>query len=339
MSSWLQNPQRQKRIFLKKDPPPDIKYEPDMPFEYVTHNELIHLPKVSIVMTAFNRREQLLYTLMTISKSEYKNIEVIIVDDCSRDDEKITKEIIENSKYGELLSSLDIKIISITESQKNWVNPCVAYNIGLKECSGDIVIIQNSEVCHIGDCISLVVKYLKRNSWLTLNCYGLGNFNHNSILHQLAYDQKNIYDFMTSHYNINKVAGNSLANEIFGWNNHYKLHYTAYHYFGAIYREDLIKKLNGGFDDDYRNGLCHDDDDFVKRLIFHKFTFIMTEFNREMPFVIHQFHEKAPQMNNGHHLWTINSQIFKIKMKKLNMSDTTDIHQDKRPKPLLIKEI
>ena len=39
--------------------------------------------KVSIIIGYYNRKKQLFYTLKTINDSSYKNIEIIIVDDCS----------------------------------------------------------------------------------------------------------------------------------------------------------------------------------------------------------------------------------------------------------------
>ena len=101
--------------------------------------------KISIVMSYFNRKEQLKLTLQSI-KSNYLNKEIIIVDDNSREDQKV------ESFINTFKNNLDIKVITITEKEKTWVNPCIPYNIGIKAASGDIVVLQNPEVMHVGDC-------------------------------------------------------------------------------------------------------------------------------------------------------------------------------------------
>ena len=113
--------------------------------------------KISIIIGYYNRKKQLLYTLKTIKKSLYKNIEVIIIDDCSDNPEDIL-----NEKDFEIFN-MDIKLISIKKEEKTWINPCVGYNKGISQSTGDIIILQNAEVCHIGDTISYVVNNLKRN--------------------------------------------------------------------------------------------------------------------------------------------------------------------------------
>ena len=116
-------------------------------------------------MAYYNRKEQLIETIKSIKKSNYKNIEVIIVDDNSDENEKV------HTFIESINDDLDIKVITINNVQKTWINPCIPYNIGLKEAKGDIIIIQNPEIIHVYDCISFVNDNLKPNDWLTLNCY------------------------------------------------------------------------------------------------------------------------------------------------------------------------
>ena len=68
--------------------------------------------------------------------------------------------------------------------EKKWLNPCIPYNIGFKESTGDIIIIQNPEIYHVGDCIKYVVDNLELGDWLTLNCYGSPNFKFNEDILQ-----------------------------------------------------------------------------------------------------------------------------------------------------------
>ena len=154
--------------------------------------------KISIVMAYYNRREQLLFTLKTIRNSQYTNFEIIIVNDASDKDQEIDD--IPN------LYNLDIKIINIRKEDKSWVNPCIAYNIGFKHATGDIILIQNPEVCHIGDCLTFTNNNLKRNDWLSFNCYGLDNFEENKYIHDTYSKHGTMYVFSEDfqEYNIHQ---------------------------------------------------------------------------------------------------------------------------------------
>ena len=45
--------------------------------------------KISIVMTYWNRKKELKFTLETILRSNYTNKEIIIVDDCSDNEHRL----------------------------------------------------------------------------------------------------------------------------------------------------------------------------------------------------------------------------------------------------------
>ena len=280
-------------------------------------------------MAYFNRKPQLLYTLKKISETVYKNFEVIIVDDCSNIDNNIDN-IEKEYKF-------KIKLIKINKNEKTWINPCVAYNIGIKNSEGEIIILQNPEVCHVGDCIKFVGDNLVKNDWLTLNCYGLGNFNHNKELY--SFENSKIFNYIQKLDN-NKIGGNAtFSDNIKGWLNHYKNHFVAYHYFSAIYRSDLKEKMEDGFHLNYKNGICWDDNDFIKYLIYNKFNFKCTQFLKNKPFVIHQYHDKDIQLSNNIFLenHNTNKNIFIERMNKINFDLIIDIHGGfNMPIPILI---
>lgn len=301
--------------------------------------------KISVVMTCYNRRQQVLFTLKTIANTAHKDLEIIIVDDCSNDDNKITLDILHNSDIGEQLKLLDIKVIRI--ENKSWVNPCIGYNVGIKASTGDIIILQNGEVCHVGDCISFVAKHLEKNDWLTLNCYGLGSFVQNTELYNISKSIANndrefinsAYKFITSKPSYNKIGGNSIYNkDVSGWLNNSDIFFTAYHYFGAIWRSSLMEKMGGGFCEEYKDGLCLDDIDFVKYLIHNNFKFKINKFTMNNVFVIHQYHEKTSCMaTNPTALYKINKIIFDKRMAKINTNNHVDIKAGfNMPAPIII---
>jgi len=277
--------------------------------------------KISIIIGYYNRKKQLLYTLKTIEDSLYKNIEIIIIDDCSDK----PSNILNNSHFEKF--NLNIKLISITKEEKTWVNPCVGYNRGIRESTGDIIILQNAEVCHIGDCITYVVNNLKKNNWLTFNCYGLNNFEDNKYIY--SHNNDDIYKYINklwkerNNYSVVPGGNNTFKDSVGGWLNHFLYNFVAYHYFGAIFKEDLLEKMNGGFDLDYSNGICFDDNDFIKRLIVNKFEFKTNTFSELEPYVIHLFHKKSKNIiENKEERWNTNKKIYDEKC--LNMNITND---------------
>jgi hypothetical protein len=275
--------------------------------------------KISIIIGYYNRKKQLFHTLKTIGYSSYKNIEIIIIDDCSDNPD----DILNNNDFENL--NMNIKLISIKKEDKTWVNPCVGYNKGISEATGDIIILQNAEVCHIGDTLSYVINNLKPNDWLTFNCYGLNNFEDNENI----YSQNNckvIYDYINkiwkenNNYSIRPGGNATFTDKVGGWLNHFLYHFTAYHYFGAIFRDDLMNKMKGGFDSDYANGICFDDNDFIKKLIVNNFQFKTNTFSETEPFVIHLYHEKAKNVSNII-LNTKNKLIYDKKCKQMNITN------------------
>jgi glycosyltransferase involved in cell wall biosynthesis len=307
--------------------------------------------KVSIVMAYFNRKEQLIQTLESIKKSLYKNIEIIIVDDNSRESQRVLTFI------EEVKDNLDIKVITIEENEKTWINPCIPYNMGFAKATGDIIIIQNPEVMHAGDCISFIVENLELNDWITFNCYGSPGFkfndnikNQNGGLYDMIcnaekemqdiYDSTPVYErykFISCNPDLTKdgicflIGGNSIfRDDIGGWLNHYTGHFVAYHYLSAIHKKDLFEKMNGGFDTKFQNGIGADDDEFIKRLIFNKFNFKITPFEKKYPFAIHLYHESVQRKNISSH--KSNVEYFTESCKKMGFEPIIDIADKSLPK-------
>jgi hypothetical protein len=238
---------------------------------------------------------------------------------------------------------MNIKLISIKKHEKTWINPCIGYNRGILESTGDIIILQNAEVCHIGDCITYVINNLNKNNWLTFNCYGLNNFQDNEYIY--SHNNNEIYKYLNklwkerNNYSIVPGGNNTFKDSVGGWLNHFLYHFTAYHYFGAIFRDDLINKMGGGFDLDYANGICFDDNDFIKRLIVNNFEFKTNTFSESEPYVIHLFHEKSNNIiENKEEKWNINKKIYDEKCKNMNITNDWKLCNF-MPNPILCDKI
>ena len=136
--------------------------------------------KFSIVMAYYNRKNQLKITLDQFEKiyrNKY-NFEVIIVDDKS-DENNCLINLIQNYNF-------EIKLIKISE--KDWINAVVPYNIGFKNITGDIVILQNPEIFHCGDILGDIRSRNLENMYYTYPVFSSPTFQTNKIIENLSKD-------------------------------------------------------------------------------------------------------------------------------------------------------
>jgi len=199
---------------------------------------------ISIVMTTHDRIRQTLFTLDTINTSVYKNIQIIIVDDSV--DKFIDTYLLK--KYPWRIDYVQIK------NPKPWTNPCVNYNIGFSQVKGSYIIIQNAEVCHIGDVISHCKKHCTENNYLVYDVINMGTYSRNNKLYSY---------FKNGKFNIPGL---------YTWFSNTKLKWCQihtkprnYHYLVGICANDLFKL--GGFDYDLAMGRWYDDDEFLYRIV------------------------------------------------------------------------
>ena len=235
--------------------------------------------KISIVAAYWNRKEQLINTLWSIEKYQY-DIEIIVVDDGSTDGKDITG-----------LANDHVKIITLKD--KNWINPCIAYNIGFAEAKGDIIIIQNAENVHMGDIIGHVDNNITKNLYITYGCFSI-----NELLTQRALVGEDIATLINPfiNSNIDRWGGT-------GWYNHSKFRPMMLHFCAAITKEDLYDL--GGFDERYSHGSGYDDNDFIMRV---KRKGMETRII-DNPFVVHQ-HHKAFYAGDIPTMMAINEEIY-----------------------------
>jgi glycosyltransferase involved in cell wall biosynthesis len=98
----------------------------------------IKLPAVSVVMTTFNRPVQLRNTLESLGRQRYTDYEIIVIDD--GDDEETPA----------ICKSFNVKYTRVNRPKSvNYRNPARPTNIGIRQASGEIVILQNAECRHV----------------------------------------------------------------------------------------------------------------------------------------------------------------------------------------------
>lgn len=222
------------------------------------------MPKVSIVMTYFNRQAQLEKTLQSIGLSGLKDFEVIIIDDLSEEEIKLPK------------TEFPVKIIRITE--KVWTNPEPAYNWGLFDAlkhDPEIIVIQNAECYHVGDVLSYAIN-VTDESYISFSCF--------SIDKETTFREHDINEIIQ---NNNKIA--TQTGEC-AWYNHPEFRPVGYDFCVAMTKKTLLT-LNG-YDERFSHGIAYGDDYLIARVR-------MLGLKIEIPvnpFVVHQWH----YTNNAH---------------------------------------
>lgn len=238
--------------------------------EFINHKTInpktLDNQTITIVMTTYNRPKQTHFTLKKISESEYKNIQIIIVDDY-----------IEEQYSIEDLEKYNLHIDYVRISNKFWVNPCVNYNIGFKLIKGGKIIIQNAEVCHVGDVIDFINKNLKDNEYYVFDVLSISSLENNEIL----YKEKLTYDKIPE---ITKYCN--------GWFQHTSYSNRNFHFLTAITANTF--KLIEGFDYDFCVGTSWDDNEFVFRIKKNNIPIKNIKNDVSQIMGIHQWHAPTP---------------------------------------------
>lgn len=115
-------------------------------------------PKVSIIMTLYNKEKYVEYAIKSILKQTYKNLEIIIIEDCSTDN---SKQIIQQFKNHD-----NIKILYNTENLGCYKSR----NKGIIASTGEIIGFQDSDDYAISTKIEKQIKFMIQNKLLMVGC-------------------------------------------------------------------------------------------------------------------------------------------------------------------------
>ena len=214
--------------------------DPSMFDHFVINNCEITPDTTTVVMTASNRSKQTYFTLQSMLKSKCKNLQIILVDDSTED--PINMNILKNYPYY-------IDLIVVNRENKNWVNPCVNYNIGFQFIQGRIVVIQNAEVCHVGDPLNHICDNLKDDEYFVFDVMATSSYESNEEIYKSD---------LTDVYIYNKC----LYKE---WYQHSVVNNRNLHFFTAMTR-NTFSKING-FSYDYSIAMDYDDPDLLLKII------------------------------------------------------------------------
>ena len=124
------------------------------PFLDVFENKNTSNPKVSVILPARNEEDYISKCLETLSVQDYKNFEIIAIDDSSKD------------KTGEIIEEFvekDSKIIHVTAREKpeNWMGKNWACMEGFKKATGDLMLFTDADTKFEKNVITLAVSHLQ----------------------------------------------------------------------------------------------------------------------------------------------------------------------------------
>ena len=179
-------------------------------------------PKISIISPLYNRKLYIIRFLRSIQHQKFKDLELLLVDDCSIDD---SLELINH------YSEKDKRMIII--KNKNRKGTFIARNIGVLYAKGKYIIIPDPDDIIDKNIISICYKYAQIYNYEIIRfniCEGKGILKENKISNELG-----------NHY-LNQPA---LSTSIFYLNNELvkkKTDYNIYNKF--IKKETYIRSLN-----------------------------------------------------------------------------------------------
>lgn len=225
------------------------------------------MKKISFILPYYNRKSLLLNTLKSL---EYfysnKNVEVVIVDDCSDNEHRLESN---------LNFDLDIKLVRL--ESKNGINPCYPYNVGVKHSTGNIIILSSPETFHSTDIFDISNNFnqLNNNSYLLFSVFCLTEnkiiddlLNNSDFSNNLSIIKSIKHNFYTNLGELNY----SFNNKFGSWYLHSQFRPSGLNFFTAITREKFYSM--SGFDERFRFGTGFDDDEFKDRLVETNTSFI-----------------------------------------------------------------
>jgi len=216
---------------------------------------------ISIVMAYYNRKKLFYETLKSINRSAYKDIEVIVVDDASCEEDRVE----------DLMGLFSfLRVIRIENKDKWYYNSCVPFNIGISQSKGNIIILQNPECLHVHDVLSYIAKEVNDSNYVTISAYQIGKAI-TPMIPQII-EKGILLDFFECFPQQSYGKNNNIDWDDIGWYNHSKYRPFAYHFCSAMTK----KNMDIGFEDA----------EFIDRVRSSKLQVVISD---EVS-VIHQWH-------------------------------------------------
>jgi len=218
--------------------------------------------KVSIILPYYNRKKYLVATLdgFQLLYGGNTRLEIVIVDDCSSEENRID----------DIVGSYKLNINYVRISENTGINPCYVYNVGVRESTGDVLILSSPEIFHINNIfeISNNFKGLADDKYFLFSVFCLtektilekcldGNVNINEKINEIK-------TFIPEFYKNLGINGYPFNNNYGSWYLHSKFR-KSYLNFCTALTKNLYYELSG-FDERFRYGTEYDDNEFLDRV-------------------------------------------------------------------------
>jgi len=265
--------------------------------------------KVSIIITTFKRAHLLRWGLYSLSQQTMSfEFETIVVNDGLQDE---TEEI-----CNEFKGKLNLKYIFT--GQRNlkgdpvWRIPGFAINIGVKQSTGDILVLCCAEMLHVNDTIARLTKPILDNPKLL--GIPVGKDDRDGALLECITKNNGTYDSTT-------------------YNNCVDL-YTKMPFLMALHRNQFIEI--GGYDEDLV-GIAYDDRDIIDRLLGDGCNYCLTDAE-----TVHLYHTRADGYyeGGGPPEWDYNRNLYFSRIGKIVRNEGREwgvlLEQELKPKVSII---
>ena len=191
---------------------------------------------VSVIIPTYNRFKYLLNAIDSIKKQTYKNIEIIVVNDCSTD----------KRYYNYDWKSANIHIIHLKKNTREVFGfPCVGHviNIGTARMSGEYFATCDDDDCWLPKKLELQLKAMQETGCKMSTTEGLiGNGPYTLDLSYQKYNSEYYYDCLKSIY---KKHNSNLLDKGFPkiWNYDFIKVHNCIIASSVIIHKDIIKKI------------------------------------------------------------------------------------------------
>ena len=248
----------------------------------------------SIVMTYFERPQQLYNTLRSFELLDYRDFEVIIVDDGSAT-YPLEASMAANWRF-------PVRVLRLPK-RRGYSNSCVPYDLGLSEAKGDIIVIQNAECLHVDDILCHARQHLTESTYLTYACYSLGKEKSARLSGEANWDLCLARGLISSDRSAIRDGDDA-------WYNHSVYRPCRYHFTSAISKRN-VESLNG-FDLRYASGIGYEDNEFLTRVLRKGLNAVVIDDH----VVIHQWHYSIERGSNWDRLLRRNRLLFHFVTKR-----------------------
>ncbi|KLU67604.1 MULTISPECIES: glycosyltransferase [Desulfosporosinus] len=241
-------------------------------------------PKISIIITTFQRVNLLKWGLFSLSQQTIPfEFETIVVNDGLQDE---TEEV-----CNEFKEKLNLKYIFSGQRNLNsepvWRIPGFAINIGVKQSSGDILVLCCAEMFHINQTIAaLITPILDQPKLLGIP---IGKDDRDGRFLEQIKDKNGSFEL--------DALNNCIVLD------------TRMPFLMAMHRDQFYEI--GGYDEDFV-GIAYDDNDFIHRLLGNGCSYCMTT-----AITVHLYHPRAQDYYQDPPEWEYNKKLFYSRMGKI----------------------